>query len=578
MGKKYYGSDTVYDNDIIVAAGDVETDGLGGELLMIQYGIFGSVETLTGERMVERFFDAIKDYTRPVIWYFHFGQYDWRYFLSYFQENKVKVEIAMRSESDIYELRIYFDNKTPVVLRDSYAIWPHSLADLSKNFCPELPKLDIDIEHFDINNPEHIKYARRDVEILLHGLPKMFDYLGELFNVTPGPTVAGTAVRAWQKTLAENEIYDGSEWGEEEAYIRQAYYGGLVFMTTNKPVMNCETFDLNSSYPASMRDYGVPVGRRNMVTDFVPEKMGIYRCRVKAPDNVIVPILPGRNGKGAMRWYAGEFDTQITSSELVFAAKNGYEILEIYDGIVFEDIAYPFDVFINKCKFIREKYKHEAREFLAKLMQNSIYGRFGSRRMRSSMFSAHEAGDELLGATPYDEYGHWYVKQEFDEDMLCLPEWAVFITAHSRLRLLSSVYAIGPENCIYGDTDSITVKSGYSHLLDIGNDYGQWKLEKRWSVFRAVAPKVYSGILVDGDFKGAAKGLPKKSMTDTHWRELLDDGATATQTLSLDSLRVAFKKGVRPAELRLRKSTDITKSKNYNLLSDGTVVLKSRDE
>src|SRR5690606_20030453 len=116
---QYYARSKVHQTDILIAAGDIETAGLGGELLMIQYGIFGQVEVLTGADMVPRFFDAIRDYARPVIWFFHFGQYDWRYFLDYFIEHDLKVNVRLRSETDIYEIQIFFEDKgPPVILRD----------------------------------------------------------------------------------------------------------------------------------------------------------------------------------------------------------------------------------------------------------------------------------------------------------------------------------------------------------------------------------------------------------------------------------------------------------------------------
>lgn len=574
----YYARKKVYDNEIIVAAGDVETRGLGGELLMIQFGIFSEVWHLTGADMVPRFMDAIRLYPKPVIWYFHFGQYDWRYFLDYFAQSELKVQVRMRTETDIYEIQIYFEEKgPPVILRDSYAIWPGTLESLATNFCPEIPKLEIDIANFDPENPDHIRYARRDIEILLTGLPRMFDYLHELFGVTPGATTAGTAIRAWQKTLGD-EIYNGQEWGDTEQYIRNAYYGGLVFLTTTRAINDCETFDLNSSYPASMRDFGVPYGRVTETDDFKSGKLGIYRCRVRAPDGVRVPILPGRNARGAMRWFAGEFDTQVTSSELVFAAQHGYEILEIYDGIYFEDHIFPFGDFVSKCKLIRDEFKGTARETLAKLMQNSSYGRYGARRLRRSMLSAYSDDADLEGTLPFDESGNWYVREEFDEEMLCLPQWAVFITAHSRLRLLKAVYDIGPENCLYGDTDSLTVRAGFAGQFDVGPDYGQWKLEKEWQVFRAIAPKVYTGILKDGTFKGAAKGLPKKGIEQHHWGELLEKGETSVLTESLSSLRVAFKKGISASRPLLRQSSNLNNSANFALAENGDVRLKSAHE
>lgn len=579
MAAEFYGRKALRpEDDILVCAGDVETDGLGGKLLMIQWGFLGQIKHASGETMIADFFEDFLQLPRPAIWYFHFGQYDWRYFLEYIEQNKLLVEIGMRTENDVYEIRVKRNEKDAwCVMRDSWALWSHPLEKLAQAFCPEIPKLKIDIEHFDPKNPEHIEYARRDVQILLLGLPRLFDALSQHFGVNAGATAAGTALKAWQKTLPKDKIYDCQQYNETELFIREGYYGGLVFLTNNRINSDCITFDRNSSYPAAMLEYGVPVGRPQYTQEYDEQFTGIYRCKVRAPDNLIIPILPARNERGAMRWYRGEFETTVTARELQFAAQNGYEILDIYEGYCWEETEFPFTDFINLCRFLRKEFKGKTEEQLAKLMQNSLYGKFGTRRERTRMLSAHFADEEdLIGAAPFDDAGLWYVKKELDTEMRCMPHWAVFITANARLSLLEQAYNAGPENVIYGDTDSLTLKRGVENTIDVGDEYGQWKLEKEWQVFRAIAPKVYSGILADGTFKGAAKGLPRKGITDRHWSELLENGATSAETLSLASLKVAFKKGVQPARQLLRKSSTLTNSQNFALENAGDVRVKYR--
>ncbi len=577
---EYYAAKAVRNEDQpVICAIDTETDGLGGELLMCQWGMFGEVSIATGENMVAEMFEVVLQNPKPCIWYSHFAQYDWRYFLDYLTESGLPLVIGMRTDTDIYQITITNEDGDSVVLRDSYALWNSPLEKLASTFCPELPKLEIDIEHFNPTDPAHIAYAKRDVEILLSGLPRLFDLIEEHFGVVAGATTAGTALKAWQKSLEFGEIYNASDYGASELFIREAYYGGLVFLTDTGTHKNCKTFDINSSYPSVMCDKGVPYGRCVKVDTYDPDLMGIYRCRVRAPDNLRVAILPARDAKGSMRWYAGEFDTCVTNVELKFATQHGYEVLEIYEGLTFEEVVFPFTDMIEHCKFLREMFKGLSVEMIAKLMQNSLYGKYGSRRERTRIMqaSAMEEGD-FIGATVYDDEGNWYVKKEIDEEMRCLPQWAVFITAHARIKLLTTVYAIGPENVLYGDTDSITVKGGIEYEIDSGGKYGQWKLEKEWDEFRAIAPKVYTGILKNGKRTGAAKGLPRKGITDLNWQELLEGGSSQAETISLDSLRVAMRKGLSPVRQLIRKSSNLDNSSNFIALPDGTVRLKLTNE
>jgi DNA polymerase elongation subunit (family B) len=598
--KNYYAARAVQGNDEIIYCGfDTETEGLGGKLLSMQYGspykdvVFDAQDD---GGMVDRFYKYISQYPEPCVWYCHNAQYDWRYLMDYCIEKKLDVSIGMRTDHDVYEISFKNAQGRKVIMRDSFALFNSSLKKLAASFCPELPKgdLDFDKETFDPKNEQHKAYAIRDVQILLVGLPRLASLLHKHFSVNPNSTFASTALKGWQKSLPDDSIFNASKYATDddkarELYIRQAYYGGLVFLTDTKTHTNCVTYDINSSYPYAMMTYGVPYGRVAETRDFISDKLAIYKCRIKTPDNLVVPIIPARDSRGAMRWYRGEFDTVCTNRELVFAANHGYEILKIYDGLVWEETVYPFSDFIKKCMDIRREYHippdqgMAPEEYLAKFMQNSLYGKFGTRRERFRLMARHNmSDDELIGTEQWDEQGKWYVKKnDVDDGMRCMPEWATFITAHARLRLLETVYSVGVENVLYGDTDSITMKSGpWESRIDAGIEYGQFKKEKEWKEFRAIAPKVYSGILNTGDeiapakYSGAAKGLPRKNLTQQHWRELLEEGKSSAQALSLSSLRVSLKKGAKPANILLRKSSTLDNSTNFEKLQDGRVRAK----
>lgn len=600
MGRKidYYAAKAIRGNDeIIFCAFDTETvppdgskvfdEALGGELACITYGTpYKDIIYDCKDGMVDRFFEYISQYPQPCVWYCHNAQYDWRYFMDHLIESKLNAEIGMRTDNDVYEIKFKNKDGRWVVMRDSYALFNSSLKKMAASFCPELPKGDVDFgnEIFNPTDERHISYAVRDTQILLTGLPRLAALLNKHFGINPNATFASTSLKGWQKTLPEGTIFNASKWGEEEAFIRQSYYGGIVFPTDTNPHNNCVTYDINSSYPYAMMKYGVPYGRTKKVREFVSDCMGVYSVRVRSPSNLVVPILPARDDRGNMRWYRGEFDTVCTDRELTFAARYGYEILAIYEGIVWEETVYPFSDYINKCMGIRKQFHIPAEqgispeEYLAKFMQNSLYGKFGSRRERRRLIPTHLlTDDERMETVPFGPDEKWSYRVELDEGMRCMPTWAVFITAHARLRLLEAVYTVGVDNVLYGDTDSITMKAGpHEALIDCGDEYGQFKKEKEWETFRCIAPKVYSGILKSGKRIGAAKGLPKKNLTEQHWKELLEDGKTSAKALSLDSLRLTLKNGVKPAHMLLRKSSNLDNSVNYEKLPDGRVRAKMK--
>jgi hypothetical protein len=575
--QKRFAKKDVRDTDIIYGAFDTETRGLGGELLAITAYVLGSVYYFSGDTMLDEFAALFFSYPEPVIWYAHHAQYDWRYFIPYFIERGYEVDLRMRTETDIYMLQIK-QGKEKFTMRDSMALFPGGLDKMAEAFCPEFPKLTIDVANFNPENPEHIEYAKRDSLILGVALPRIDSMLRKNFGTGCGHTTAGTAVNAWSLSLPDEKYFNSSKYDERESFIREGYYGGLVFLTRNDRVTStndnpvCETYDINSSYPSVMCDYGVPTGRSLSTKDYKSGKMGIYRVRVKAPSDLIIPILAGRNSKGNMQWRRGTFDTVATSSELIFASNHDYKILEIYEGIAFDSIEFPFNDFISTCKKIRKEHKDEPEEALAKLMQNSLYGKFGARRERLSIFHP-ETSEDMLGAIPLENLDYFWIKKELDETMRCIPEWAVFITAHARLRLLQAAYAVGIENVFYGDTDSLTIAYGHGYKIDVGDEYGQFKLEKEWRDFRAIAPKVYAGELMNGVMIGAVKGIPKRAMRDNpeKWGELLAEGHIEGEALSLASLRVGLSKGLEPAKQLKRKSTSIKNSANWEVLQNNKV-------
>lgn len=557
--------------EIKIAAFDVETNGLGGELLMATYMVEGTKPyALYGSACIPDLLDIMSNYSGH-IWYAHNAQYDWRYFLEIFRDNPSRVRFTLRNDNSIYQVKYEHDNGNTITMRDSFALWGHSLADLARNFCPEFPKLDVDIAHFDIRNPLHVSYALRDVEILCVGLRRLNDAIVQNYNVNISGTAASTAMRAWERMLGKEEKYFNPE--AYEKFIRSAYFGGFVFLTNRDAHKNATTYDINSSYPFQMKTHGVPYGRISNVRTLQNDVPGIYEVTVSTPKDLRVPILPAREGKNSGPiWPSGTFRTVVTSIELTFALSHGYRLHEVHKGIVFEKLIFPFERFVAKAETIRARHKGTVFEIVAKLMQNSLYGKFGSRRERKKVINADEVEPGSGDCVPLDEFGAFYVKTETADDMMTLPQWAVWITANARLHLLRTIYdEVGVQNVIYGDTDSITVRDN-SNIRDVGKSYGQWKMEKVWEVFRAIAPKVYAG-RIDGEWKGACKGIPAKRARGASdiYRDIFENDVTSVNLDYLPSFMVTMAKGEQGVKHVKRSSTDIKNSKNWTL--EGTDVL-----
>ena len=103
--------------------------------------------------------------------------------------------------------------------------------------------------------------------------------------------------------------------------------------------------------------------------------------------------------------------------------------------------------------------------------------------------SSYKISDKGFGA---DYQGNLYI--------------ASYTTANARLRLYSMMEKLG-NRVIYCDTDSlIYLKDEYTKtLVKMGKTLGEWSDEfagKYLTVFAALAPKDYGGILNNGEYKG----------------------------------------------------------------------------
>lgn len=561
------------DLNYTIAAFDFETAGLGGKLLCATWYIDGMLEPEiilgTPDDISDGIIRIFEISGKNVRWYAHNAQYDWRYIVDKLV-NKYEdtIQFLMRSDSDVFIIKTHLFE-----LVDSYAVFPQSLLKMSESFDPEYGKLKIDdITQFDPTNLEHQEYAKRDAFTLVRSLKNYDKTIYQIFGVHIAYTVASTAVKAWRSTI--NTGYFKPDRIDE--FVRTAYFGGLVALSSNKVFENVYTYDINSSYPYTMREFGVPYGTYAQTYFLEPDTPGIYHVKVQTPDDLIFPILPKRIKKGKsdyIVWAQGIFDTTVTNMELDFAIKHGYKILKIYEGLIWHEIIYPFGEFVDICEKTRAQHKGTPFELVAKLMQNSVYGKFGSRTERTELFIPKVDAD-YVGAFPWGSSEKLWIRDQHVESIQALPQWAVFITAQARLNLLEKIYELGVENVIYCDTDSITT----TKIMDkkhVGNAYGKFKLEKTWKTFKAIAPKVYVGESDTGQMLGAVKGIPKKKLTPADYVELMKTGNIVADLSILPSFK-SFMKGNRQTKQMKRKSTDIKNSATWQLIGDSIspIILK----
>ncbi len=513
---------------------DTESLGFRGKLLITTYTDGNEAKYFTGKpntiiaNTVNMLFNS-----GGRIYLVHNLGYDLPYFIRSIIDRALscgyELNFGMRTQNVIYSLQVFKDKDRKNLLfelRDSMALFAHGLDKMTATFSPELPKLPKPFDYsvyppivFDPGKADHLAYALRDVESLKLAYTRLVELMFTHFGIIPTATAAGSAIKAWQVSIpkTDNDNQKLFYWHSSEISVRtklerEAYRGGFTWPNFTSVFNDVKCYDFNSSYPASML-LGVPDAYKpsGEITEFIKGLPGVYRCHVVAPDGLRIPVLGTRNKQGQTIWPAGEFETTITSNEIEFARSVGYEV-EVINGYVYDGLIYPFNDFIEKCRQLRYEFKDTPIETIAKLLQNSAYGRFGMRNKRYVVTNDEDIIWQLEDANLLQDYNPFFGGYESREFVGAIPIWAAWITAQSRLALLKVCYEIGVENVIYTDTDSIFTTAEMPPKYLDEKEYGKLKLEKEYDVFRAHAPKVYAGIKKGEDkFSGVCKGLKVSS-------------------------------------------------------------------
>ena len=235
---------------------------------------------------------------------------------------------------------------------------------------------------------ETIKYCFIDCISLYQIIFKFSVLIFELFkiNIHKYPTLSSLAFAIFKSHfLSKNTIPQLS--GQIAKDIRLSYTGGAVDMYIPKAPEGVKLFgyDVNSLYPFVMKEYDMPTGKPihflGDIRKVDSNAFGFFYCRITAPNNLKHPILQTHvkvnKGKRTIA-PLGQWESMIFSAEMDNAKKYGYKF-EILWGYKFK----PKNIFKGyiECLYqLRLKFdKSNPLNLIAKLLLNSLYGRFGMK-------------------------------------------------------------------------------------------------------------------------------------------------------------------------------------------------------
>ena len=459
------------------------------------------------------------------------------------------------------------ENKYQIKFKDSLLLLLNSLGKLCKSFKVENPKsifpiffvnennLDYigevpDIKYFkninlndynkyksDFGNNwslknEAIKYCNLDSISLYEILFKFNDMIFSLFNknIHNYPTLPSLAFAIFRSNFMSKENIPQLS-GKIADNIRSGYTGGAVdmYIPENPENIKIKCLDVNSLYPSQMETQKMPIGIPTYFNGDIlkldPNAFGFFYCKIIAPDNIMHPILQTHvKTKNGIRTISpiGTWEDMIFSEEMNNAMKYGYKF-EVLWGYTFKSEV-VFKSYVDFLYNLRSQYdKSNPLNFIAKILMNSLYGRFGMKDNFANINIIHrdyysdfenKFFDNIIKTTQIDDY--YLVEFEKVDDNNNNNDnthnisvaIASAITAYSRIYM--SQFKNNPKIILYySDTDSIYVdeKSEIPEYLINNTVLGKLKLENICKKAIFLAPKVYCLETIDGETVYKVKGL-----------------------------------------------------------------------
>jgi hypothetical protein len=540
---------------------DTETRGLFGQIFRI--GIYNGDKYWTFNTMQECY-NLLLEYakTEEIHMYIHNLDFD----LAKMAGTILKDIEVKRSIFIEHNVAVFATTKD-IILHDSLKLIPMSLDKICKDFgLGEASKIDLTDylkengykdkgDYFNRVDPDEQmlnKYLQFDCTSLHNIIMQLIDISGlTIEEFLKCPTTASLAMKVFKENYPDDYADACSsnfrgKFGELiEEVLRQGYYGGRteVFL----PYLNGGFhYDVNSLYPYVMKVNEFPIGYYEVFQEKQAAAYyhnwkrtgkggGFAWVKIYVPEHIHIPPLPYRakknkDLKGKLIFPVGRLDGVWAFPEIAMAEKYGCKIEKIEQVIYFHKTYPIFREFIEQFQELKQTSKGAKRTF-AKLVQNSLYGKFGMRRLRRMIKPIEDLESVKESGKMFMEFTHPKLQTKLIqvEDTVnaqyIQPHIAAYVTAYARILLYEGLVNEHNGQVAYCDTDSIACSHEFTEDLIDDNEYGKWKLENTLKYGIFLQPKLYFEKSNDGKDTIKAKGIPgdiKKQFTESTYQIILD--------------------------------------------------------
>lgn len=472
--------------------------------------------------------------TENKIVYFHNLKFDGEFIIHWlfnngFKYSKEKQEktfsCVVSSMGQFYIIEVIFKTgnkkQEKVIFYDSLKKLPFPVRKIAEDFNLPIQKLEIDYN--EERNDDHIlteqeiEYVLHDVKIVAMALQIQIEQ--NLTKITNG----SDALNDFKRTISKKqfEINFPILDIQTDKDIRQAYRGGFTYVNPkfqNKDIKNGIVFDVNSLYPSVMYDkplpYGLPLFFNGQYEhdEMYPLFIQNFTCEFKVKKDYIPTIQLKNNLSYIPNEYITESKEQVnlvlTSVDLELFFEH-YDVwnIEYINGWKFKQCVGIFKPYIDKWGKVKKENKGAIRQ-LAKLMLNSLYGKFGTN-------------PDVTGKIPYlddENVVKWKLGEKEMREPIYIP-MGVFITAWARHKTISTAQLCF-DRFIYADTDSLhlvgtDIPKAIEHIID-DKELGYWAHESTFTRARFIRQKTYIEE-IDGKIDVKCAGMPDTIKSRVTW-------------------------------------------------------------
>lgn len=420
-----------------------------------------------------------------------------------------------------------------VEIRDSMKIINLSIKNTAKAFNLPIQKGEIDYsKHRPVGYiPDAMEQEYIEYDVKIDAMSLIYFFEKNLTKMTQGSDamfdfesiIGGKKLFRRRFPLLQRHI---------DEYLRKAYKGGFVYVNPEhkgKEVGHGYVLDNNSLFPSRMilckLPYGEPIYFEGK---YKKDKLNdLFVCHISCAFKIKEGYIPTIQIKHTLSFQETEY-LESSGGEIVdlYLTSVDYDLfLEHYhvsnllhiDGYKFRSMIHPeFVTYVDKwgkVKMDAGKEGNAGLRMVAKLLMNSLYGKFGlSITCRSKK--------------PYLENGitKYELLEPEERDGVYLPV-ALFITAYGRYLTISmsqkvrdySIAKYGKDMYLYSDTDSVHTLlplDDIHKIFDIDDfELGKWKVESEFVKAKFIRQKCYLESIIE---KGVVKlkptvaGLPKQ--------------------------------------------------------------------